>query len=302
MMAPKIALSPGTLWPAIVQRTRHALANQALRPIETAERVIDDGGVRFLVRSVASLKHKPKDSAPVRSHEAPPRNPFLPYEQDLFVADVSPTHVALLNKFPVLAHHLLIVTRAYEPQEALLTPEDFQALAACMEQMHGLAFYNGGSEAGASQPHKHLQIVPLPLSRDGAPVPIEPLLACAPADARPDRVPGLPFLHSFVRLNSALFNKLDVAAEVLAQYYRALRDATGVGAQLEAGTAHQTVPYNLLLTREWMLLVPRAGELAAGISVNALGFAGSLFVNTPEQVEQVERIGPMGMLRQVTMP
>jgi len=301
MTLPKVALAPGTLWPTIVRRTHHALATQALRPIETAERVIEDGGVRFLVRSVAGLKHKPKGTAPTRSHDAPARNPFLPYEQDLFVADVSATHLVLLNKFPVLSHHVLIVTRAYEPQEALLTLEDFQALAVCMEQMRGLAFYNGGSQAGASQPHKHLQIVPLPLGGDGPSVPIEPLLAAAPADVGPDRAPGLAFLHSFVRLNTAIFTQADVAAEVLAQYYRALRDATGVGAQLEAGTLHQTVPYNLLLTREWMLLVPRAGELAAGISVNALGFAGSLFVKTPAQVEQVARIGPMAMLRQVTI-
>lgn len=295
-------MPPGSLWPAIVQRTRHALAAGALRPVTTTEQVIEDAGIRFLIRSVSSLERKPHGYQPGESPPAAARDPFLPYEQDLFVAGVSATHVALLNKFPVISHHLLIVTRAYEPQEALLTAGDFQALAACMEQMDGLALYNGGAEAGASQPHKHLQIVPLPMSRDGPPVPIEPLLEAAPADAKPDRVPGLPFRHSFVRLNSALFNKLDLAAQVLAEYYRALCEATGVGATLEAGTPHQTIPYNLLLTREWMLVVPRKCESAAGISVNALGFAGSMFVKTPEQVEQVVRRGPMTLLREVALP
>jgi len=37
-------------------------------------------------------------------------------------------------------------------------------------------------------------------------------------------------------------------------------------------------PYNLLATRRWMLVVPRRQERYEKISVNALGFAGSLFV------------------------
>jgi len=298
----EVAMPPGSLWAAVVRRTRHALATGALRSVATTEQVIEDAGIRFLVRSVSSLERKPEGYKPAESRPGPARNPFLPYEQDLFVADVSDSHVALLNKFPVISHHLLIVTRAYEPQEALLTAKDFQALAACMEQMDGLAFYNGGAEAGASQPHKHLQIVPLPMGRDGPPVPIESLLEAAPADAKPDRVPGLPFRHSFVRLNSALFSKLDLAAQVLAEYYRALCDFSGVGVRLEGGVPYQTSPYNLLLTRGWMLVVPRACESAAGISVNALGFAGSMFVKTPEQAEQVARRGPMTMLREVALP
>ncbi|NIO40609.1 MAG: phosphorylase, partial [Burkholderiales bacterium] len=38
-------------------------------------------------------------------------NPFLPYGKDLFVSDISETHLALLNKFNVIDYHLLIVTR-----------------------------------------------------------------------------------------------------------------------------------------------------------------------------------------------
>jgi ATP adenylyltransferase len=47
-------------------------------------------------------------------------NPFLPCEQDMFVADVSRSHLCLLNKFNVIDHHLLIVTREFENQECLL--------------------------------------------------------------------------------------------------------------------------------------------------------------------------------------
>ena len=40
---------------------------------------------------------------------------------------------------------------------------DFDALARGLAAIDGLAFYNGGTVAGASQPHKHLQLVPVPL-------------------------------------------------------------------------------------------------------------------------------------------
>ena len=43
------------------------------------------------------------------------------YEVDLFVADISPTHVCILNKFNVVDYHLLIITRAFESQENLLS-------------------------------------------------------------------------------------------------------------------------------------------------------------------------------------
>jgi ATP adenylyltransferase len=78
-----------------------------------------------------------------------------------------------------------------------------------------------------------------------------------------------------------------------------LCSATGVGSASEASAPHQALPYNLLLTREWMLLVPRARESVAGISINALGFGGSLFVKTPHQVEQIARLRPMAMLQHV---
>jgi ATP adenylyltransferase len=51
-----------------------------------------------------------------------------------------------------------------------------------------------------------------------------------------------------------------------------------------------------------MLLVPRSAEHAHRISLNALGFAGSLFVRDAAQLEIVRRIGPMALLRAVAVP
>jgi ATP adenylyltransferase len=58
-------------------------------------------------------------------------------------------------------------------------------------------------------------------------------------------------------------------------------------------------PYNLLLTREWMLFVPRARESWQGVSVNALGFAGTLLLRDADALERVRAAGPMAVLSHV---
>ncbi|HEY8553879.1 MAG TPA: hypothetical protein VIL43_05000 [Burkholderiales bacterium] len=49
-----------------------------------------------------------------------------------------------------------------------------------------------------------------------------------------------------------------------------------------------------------MLLVPRTRDTYEGVSVNALGFAGSFFVRDRTLLETIRRVGPMRMLREVT--
>jgi ATP adenylyltransferase len=299
LSTPTALLQPGKLWPAVATATRQALARGALRPIETEQEEIEDGGIRFLVRCVSNLAHKAELRTPGQAANS--ADPFLPYDPMLFVAHVSRTHSILLNKFPVLEHHLLIVTRAFEHQETLLDAADFAALAACMAEFETLGFYNGGREAGASQDHKHLQVVPLPLSSGQAEVPTEPLFRHAQLSGG-GAVPGLPFRHAYADLAGAIWERPKLTGELLTAIYRDLCRAAGIGEREAQGERRQSAPYNLLLTREWMLLVPRSREQYASISVNALGFAGSLFVKDKAQLECVRDIGPMGLLQEVTVP
>ena len=302
-----LRLQRGTLWPAILRQTEHALRCGALRPIETTQALIEDGGMPFLVRQVSSLARKEETrqagtgTGRVEAGRRGVINPFLPYDPDLFVADLSDTHLALLNKFNVLDHHLLIVTRCFKPQEALLDPTDFSALVTCMAEFDGLGFYNGGAQAGASQRHKHLQIVPLPLGESGPPLPIESVLASARMDGPIGTVPALHFRHAFARLELGPAASRH-AAQSAFDCYRALLEAVDLKAIEVDGELHQSTPYNLLVTRRWMLLVPRSAEYVDGISVNALGFAGSLFVRDAAQMQLVKRLGPMTVLQRVAVP
>jgi ATP adenylyltransferase len=288
-MAGSPPFTRGTLWERVAVRTAEALASGALHPIATDQAYVEEAGVRFLVRVLARWKEK--ERAAPRPDSA--TNPFLPCEQALLVTELTASHRCLLNKFNVLDRHLLIVTRAFEDQALPLTAADFDALACCLAEGPALAFYNAGRDAGASQPHRHLQLVPLPLAPEGPPVPIAPLLA----EAVGGRVAGLPFAHAFQRFAPHLPADPAAAAPRLREHYAAALAQLALDTPLDA--AGRIAPYNLLVTREWMLTVARSRERWGGVSVNALGFAGALLVRDRAGLEAVREAGPLAVLRAV---
>lgn len=97
--------------------------------------VIEQEGVAFQVRVATMLERKAAQETASGTS-----NPFLPYDPDLFVASISPTHISLLNKFNVVEHHLLIVTREFEHQQSQLTQKDCEALLIALTEIDGLAF------------------------------------------------------------------------------------------------------------------------------------------------------------------
>lgn len=298
-----MVLEKGTLWERLVRTTELALAKGALAPVPTDYTFLDDAGIRFLVRVLANLSEKDevrkieKAKSPAGEHT----DPFLSPEQDLIVADISDTHLAILNKYNVVKHHLLIITRRFEDQEFFLTIEDFEALLLCLAEYNGLGFYNAGQEAGASQPHKHLQLIPLPLASAGLAVPIEPLLPHAPVHSVAI-VPGLPFLHSFVRLNPSLVDAPLDAVKKIFELYSAMLTRVGMTAPGARNPTRQSRPYCFLITRDWMFLVPRSKEFFGDISLNSLAYAGSFFVRNEQQLKMLKTQGPMKALVHVALP
>ncbi|HKY73211.1 MAG TPA: DUF4922 domain-containing protein [Nitrospira sp.] len=285
-------LTPGTLQATLLERTAHARQCGAIQSLPTTLEVIEQNGIPFQVRVLESLAMKE------RSKAAPSKlNPFLPYDPDLFVAPISPTHIALLNKFNIVEHHLLIVTRAFEDQQCQLTQKDCEALLIALTEIDGLAFYNAGPAAGASQSHKHLQLVPL--DQTLAPLPIDRLLRLPQPDGMAGTISGLPFRHACAPMDPDWTNPEKNSGASLHASYRKLLRATDLSVDATAGSRTPTAPYNLLMTRHWMLLVPRSQECFEGISINALAFAGAFLVKSREQLEALRRSGPMTALQHV---
>lgn len=309
-------LTPTTLWSAAQRATAHGLACGALQPIATEFTVLEAEGIPFLVRILANLARKAdalKFSQATGSQGPKPPNPFLPYEPDLWVGHFSATHTCLLNKYNVVDHHLLIITRHYESQETWLTEADFAALAIALGGVDGLGFYNGGRAAGASQHHKHLQLVPFPLGPQNAPLPLEPIVAAAQHTVAPGQMfsLGMPFQAMGVALaldweqpGAAIARGRSktiapcLYAPSLYRCYRQLMAA--IGQELTAPTP--TLPYNLLVTRQWMVAVPRCQEEYQGIPVNALGYAGSLLVKDVAGLHRLQALTPLTLLTTVGRP
>jgi ATP adenylyltransferase len=284
----------GELFRRVEAVTRSALATGALAPIATQSRIVHDRGVPIELRYVDALAKK--DVERVRSGDRPanqqgPFNPFLPYDPALFVDDAGPDHVLILNKFPVIANHVLLITREFLHQEAVVTVDDFVAIAKLMSIMEGVMFFNGGRTGGGSQPHRHFQLMP-------AALPIEAVLPAA-GITQPQRLSVLPFRHAFVHFH---FEPQAAAADNGARLFELFqRCCACVEVTVKDGNLS---PYNLLITRRWMMVIPRTRELwqqdGHSISLNALGFGGRILVRSPELIDVVERAGAFNILASVT--
>ncbi len=293
-MTVRISWKSGSLWERLRAQRTHGLETGYLQPIDTTIERIEAGDISFLVYVLANTLRK--ENAREQQGKTAPQNPFSPYEQDLYVTDISDTHFCLLNKYNVVDHHFLIVTHEFEPQENWLTMADFDALRKCLSEVDGLGYYNGGIVAGSSQPHKHLQVIPR--LNELAELPIEIAMTKAKVSGGNRWSPLLPFRHAIAKFPP---QKQGFAGETLTKLYmsRYLMLLNAVGIDTTDMDGRQTAPYNLLCTREWMMLIPRSQEKYADISINSLGFAGSLLVKNEEQLAKLQEIGPMTLLEQV---
>jgi ATP adenylyltransferase len=268
------------------------LSNWAGRSVEAADLVSRLGGLPLALKlSGAQLSDQvPLDE--LRQHLHSPSadlqqldldQPQDPQESLILCFDFS------YNRLP--ERHVLIVTRAFEDQQERLGPADFAALWTCLEETDGLGFLNAGEAAGASQRHKHLQVVPLPQGPGGAFPLAARLEALAPREgvALPS---DLPFPAALASVEALGRCGPDAAAAALLALYREMLRRTGV--------VPGRVPYNLLATRRWLWLVPRSRPEWQGIAVNALGFAGALLVPDDAALDRLRAIGPLSVLRAVT--
>jgi sulfate adenylyltransferase (ADP) / ATP adenylyltransferase len=298
--ATRLLLQPGALWSKTTEQTELARQCGALKSIETEYHLIRQQDIAFVVRTLSNLARKEQASKQQQQQEhqtGKKIDPFLPYEPDLYVGDLSPSHLCLLNKFNVVNNHLLIVTRAFESQTDLLNLQDFNALWRCLAEIDGLAFFNGGKIAGASQSHKHLQLIPLPFLPNIMHRPLEEAIANITFKNSLGRLDSFPFRHGIATLNISPRHSPTVAAEIMLQKYQALLNQ--VGLEIDPQTQQQPGAYNFLATREWMMIVPRSQESCQNIPINSLGFAGSLFVRDQSSLELLKELTPLKLLTEV---
>lgn len=272
-----------------------ARASGALQPVQAEQTEMEEAGMRFIVRWVSSLAVKDAAKVAIPGGPRDPNfNPFLDPDPELTVGPLGNAHVVILNKFPLCDRHLVLARREFEEQLVPLSRSDFAALATLMAEADGLGLYNGGTAAGASQRHKHVQWMP---EADGN-ASLRPFAAGLPAGLAEQgsaRHPALPLRHVFVRVRCGRGVAVDEAADSLLAGFRAACEELGLFPDADGFLP----PFNLLVGDGWLLLIPRSQECFEGISISAVCFGGTLYTRQREQIESIRRVGPLQALAAV---
>lgn len=264
------------LWRRALQRSAAAAQVGALVPLTTE--VLDHPPVEpFVLRRLVG-------QTPKHLRQGGPKpNPFLPWEPALEVDRIGESHVVLLNKYPVQAGHLLLITQGWQPQAGWIGAEDWRAVGHMAADMAGLWFFNSCAAAGASQPHRHLQLLPRQAGDESCP------LAARWGAQLQQRDWSWAFRIS---------QRHDpIGCTDLPSLYEAHAEQLGLGSP---GRDPQPLhPYNLLFDDDWLLTVRRSREHCAGFSINALGFAGYLLATPHSDLPWLESQGPWQLLQAV---
>ena len=261
-----------------LQQSQRARASGALVPLAT-ERVTLPGLEPFVLRRLLSPTPKHLRSA------GPKPNPFLPWEQNLEVRLLGSGHVLLLNKYPVQPAHLLVITSTWQPQDGWIQADDWRAVAMVAADTGGLWFFNSSATAGASQPHRHLQLLPRDPSHPSCPLAAS-LLAQLEGRSAP-----WPWRY-------ALSRRSDPSGGTdLPQLYADHCRQLGIGSA--SGDPMPSHSHNLLFNDDWFLTVLRQREHCAGFSINGLGFAGYLLCTAGSDIDWLARQGPWQLLASV---
>lgn len=283
---------------AIDQSRDTALTAGALVPNSAECVTIDDHGLQFLVCWVPALSDKDA-SKPIMpgGPRDPDFNPFLPPDPVLTVGKAGQFHNVVLNKFPVCDRHLVVARTTFEEQRLPLDLKDFRALAGISSECGGFGFYNGGTEAGASQRHKHVQWIPPAPGNPGLAYLSQSLSRTLPEHSTVCH-PAFAFRHVFVRTMSGVGVDPEQSAQSMHQAFQlACRTL-----QLAPDEQGLLPPCNMLADDGWMLLVPRRQEHAYDVSVNAPSYGGVLYVRGPDHIEAIRKVGPLAVLAEAAFP
>ncbi|KAK3504439.1 ATP adenylyltransferase-domain-containing protein [Neurospora crassa] len=257
-------------------------------------------------------------------------DPFDNPSPAMLVCPLPPHHNLVLNKFAIVPEHFILCTKEYKEQTDLLEREDLEAVRGCIEVYHHhyqqkynggrrsddgnettageepklFAFFNCGEHSGASQPHRHLQLLVVEKMREGLEgVETEremgtetkegegkknwEVLAQKLVDNKETEGKLLPFKTFAERLTPEMSG--EEVHRVYLELYRRAREAVRLYHQLslQQSRASQqpqqdstegeavgevdeiqtggetTISYNLAMTRDVMVIVPRLAEGSA---------------------------------------
>ena len=266
-------------WEKALEQTRLSIDDESLYPLKT-EIITSDLYQKndFVIRKLDTSKFNKKKIY------GPKQNPFCPWEKILEIDKIEHNHQLILNKYPVQKGHILLITNNWKPQNGWLDINDWKAIQKVNKDTSGLWFFNSSPIAGASQPHRHFQL--LRRAKDEVSCPREKWFLELKLDNDRD---------SKLKKNIIVskFNFLENSIS-LYELYLELSMKLGLGDTIS--DLKPRYPYNLLITNKWIAIIKRSNDHIHGFSINGLGFAGYLLVTEKSDINYLKKFGPEKLL------
>ena len=266
-------------WEKALQKTKISINSKSLFPLQTTDITKNlYKGNDFIIRELDITKFKKNTLI------GPKINPFKPWDKILEIDSIGNGHQLILNKYPVQLGHILLITNEWKEQNGWLDIKDWEAIKEVNKDTSGLWFFNSGPLAGASQPHRHVQL----LRRD----PSE--LSC-PREKWILDLNNVNYKNEKFSKNIILkkFSK-SLNEENIHEIYKDLSYNLGLGDP--RNDKKPKYPYNLIFTDRWMIIIKRKTDNLFGISINALGFAGYILVTENSDIKYLRELGPEKLL------
>ncbi|KAJ4989325.1 tetraphosphate phosphorylase 2 (ATP adenylyltransferase) [Stagonosporopsis vannaccii] len=207
-------------------------------------------------------------------------------DERLILGRLNGTHDLALNLFCVDKPQLLMLTLdSYRRQHQPLDRDDLQAALEVVRRFPSMyVIYNCSEAGGCSRTHKHLQ------GLRGPPFAFEHVIQASEGKAT---VPFRFFLHHFSQ-GFAIVS----AKEVLDVYLKLLEQTRN----LLNVSSDDVCPHNIVMWKDWLIVIPRRAGFTEGASANAGGMMGCVWVPEHKNIEEWERIGYANVLRQLGVP
>ncbi|KAK6221526.1 bifunctional AP-4-A phosphorylase/ADP sulfurylase [Pestalotiopsis sp. IQ-011] len=305
--------APANLPSLVKTAFTNAKATGDLSYFPTQAALLKLNSVHLQLRFSPALASKPKGPEPSSSNkdDANKKKPFNPFENPLpsmtVVPRLPPSHALVLNKFAVVPEHSILITRGMKPQAHVLEADDLAAALACVRAYasaaHGhdkgaeavsgggdgvgggsselFVFFNSGPHSGASQPHRHLQLLPVEQMRAGLE---DPSSWNVLAEGSDEQLRSLPFavLREAIGPDTSAE---DLHAKYVGLYRRAARLVSPGDGEDVPGEGEARFSYNMALTSRAIALCPRVAEGAPitdrdGREIGQVQLNGTLLAGT----------------------
>ena len=283
--------------------------SKSIRKSIIIDEIFKQNGIKYLLKTIKKDEIINKDIAINNKTGIINKDPFAPpIEEDILIdEDFTDHHRLCFNKFPVVDYHLILPTKQDLNQYTHLSENgfflililDFSSLILLIRIVDGYGFFNGGFNAGASQPHKHLQVLPFEHNKEYG------IFLLMKNEENLEKL-NLEYLKSvgflFYKIKIFEFNHVFIrfSDDIKAKFRdgnRENRDELGkiifevfdfglIILELKKDPLKITTDYSMLISDEFMIIIPRKNtivELKNGnLNLNSACFTLGLLVKNNE--------------------